>query len=305
MSFSDDMRAMTSDDVKNAVITRLRNHEGVPWNESQGEPVWALLQSAFQYWREDDGRLAAVDSALSELAHDAFTHNSWRLFADVCEYAAALALGQPAWLAPSIHRWPFDQWLQAPLSPPEKMEASISAYQLMRMADKADRHWIASTFAAARKQLNNDTGQTLWFIECWKAVVSISPGGKRCAFNIPLFDAFSAVRQLSPENQQRVIETIVAWAWLLLEATERDGLAEVVLKTIGDFDDENFSALLYQGAQQELPDTPKMNECLELMGNQLKAENSNSVAVEHWLRHPPQLGTQQYRKTMSCHQICA
>ena len=98
MTFAQDMIAMTPEQVRQAVLLRLRDGTGAFAPASRDEPVWAVLQSAFRHWRGDAAKTKAVDSALHELLPAAFEQGHWRVAQDSCEFAVALVTGSPPWV---------------------------------------------------------------------------------------------------------------------------------------------------------------------------------------------------------------
>lgn len=305
MSFTDDMRAMSADEVRQAVISRLRDHAGIPPDENRGEPSWGLLASAFPYWRDDAAKLVLLDSALSELVQTAFEQAQWPLAKDVCDFVVALANRPEGWLADSARDWPFPHWLDAPLDPPDKCEASIAAYQLMRLTNNADHKWISDAFHLACETLGPapDGQRIRWFEACWKAVLSLSAGHPKRGLNIPLFQAFAAVQKVVDRSvQARLLEATVAWSWLLFKPEERDSLTEAVLKCIGDFPQKQkeFLDASLRIAAQELAGTDEVLKFIARMKasaharkpQQPKHEVDKNPAEElsgviYWLRQPP------------------
>lgn len=257
MSFSDDMRVMTPEEVKQAVIDRLVRHNGIPHDAARGEPVWALLLSSFPHWREDTAKLGAVDQALSECVPKAFDEQNWDIVRDACDFIVALVDQPNGWLPPSSRQWPYDPWLQAPIQPPAKVDAAIAALHLMRHAKRIDKFWMNSVFESACKAMTADATpvQASWLIECWKVEVALSEGNRERGLTIPLFNMFKAAgKSEDTRERERLVRAAVSWAWLLFKPRERVRLAAAVRKVIEDFNDWGFIEIMVRVEKEEFPE---------------------------------------------------
>ena len=256
MTFEQDMIAMNADQVHQAVLMRLRDGTGVFAPASRDEPVWAILQSAFRHWRGDNAKTKAVDAALHELLPAAFEQGQWRIAQDACEFAVVLASGSPPWIPSSAAQWPLEQWLHAPTSPPEKIDAAVAAIRLLLALSTASPVWVEQKFkeACAPENAMQLAGRR-WVEECWKARLrkkeTPSPADM---WRLPLFQALAFARRCDDFARDRLLQSLIALAWLAFEPEHRVALNDAIVKAARDFEDGNFVELVLRITQQEFGD---------------------------------------------------
>lgn len=263
MTFLDDMRSMTAGQIREALRGRLQNGTGQPWNESRGEPVWGLLVSAFQHWRMEDEKLAAVDELLSALVPEAFELRSWSLARDACEYISALAGLPESWQPTASAIWPFKQWLIDPCVPSEKTDASVAALRLMHQLGLADDLWLREAFAAGGRNTrqNADRPHLRWLQECWKALLTrpISTSGRGAS--LPWFDLFSVLSRLEDKNTRlSQVESALDWAWSA-SVNARPNMAAAALKAVLDLDRDNVQDAFYELIRQTFKSEEPVVSC--------------------------------------------
>ncbi|MDI9336587.1 MAG: hypothetical protein QM520_06135 [Gammaproteobacteria bacterium] len=147
MSFDQDMQAMSADQVRDAVGKRLLKGQGVPWADSMGEPVWALLQSAFDVWRLDPDQLSAFDQGLHETLGRAIKGQNWTAVQSSCELVLSLASNHAAWRPDALAQWPLSLWLKQ--TQPSNREHALAWATLLELAELAgwrDSEWIKDQF---------------------------------------------------------------------------------------------------------------------------------------------------------------
>ena len=257
MTFAQNMIAMTPEQVRQAVLLRLRDGTGIFAPTSREEPVWAMLQSAFRHWRGDTSKTKAVDEALNDLLPAAFEQRQWRRAQDTCEFAVALVTGSPPWVPPSVEHWPLQQWLQAPTTSHGKVGAAITAMWLFLALSKAPpTQWVRDKFKAACTPKNaQGLEERRWFEACWKACLHVQ-GGQAAdgAWRLPLFQALAFARRCEVLERERLLRGLIAHAWLATESAHRGALNDAIVKAARDFEDPDFSELVLRIAQQEFGD---------------------------------------------------
>lgn len=254
MTFEQDMIAMTPEQVRQAVLLRLRDGTGIFAPASRDEPVWAILQSAFRHWRGDTAKTKAVDSALHELLPAAFEQDHWRVAQDTCEFSVALVTGSPPWVPPSANHWQLQQWLHAPISPHGKVGAAITAMSLFLALSKvAPTQWIWDKFKAACAPENaQDLEGRRWFEACWKACLQVQAGQDAGGvWRLPLFQALAFARHCEDAERERLLRSLIALAWLATASEHRALLNKAIAKAARDFDDEVFVVQVERFARQE------------------------------------------------------
>ena len=256
MTFEQDMIAMNADQVHQAVLMRLRDGTGVFAPASRDEPVWAILQSAFRHWRGDTAKTKAVDAALHELLPAAFEQGQWRIVQDACEFAVVLASGSSPWIPSSAAKWPIEQWLHAPTRPPEKIDAAVAAVRLLLALPTASPAWVEKTFnaACALENTKNSAGRR-WLEECWKARLRIKKTPSSVdIWHLPLFQALTFAHRCDDSARDRLLQSLIALAWLASEAKHRATLNNAIVKVARDFEDPDFVELVLRITQQEFGD---------------------------------------------------
>lgn len=263
MTFEQDMIAMTPEQVRQAVLLRLRDGTGAFAPASRDEPVWAMLQSAFRYWRVDAAKTRAVNSALHELLPAAFEQGHWRAAQDSCEFAAALVTGSPPWVPASAERWPLQKWLQSTTAPLGKVGASIAALRLLlALYEVPPTQWVTDKFKAACAPENApNLEEQQWFEACWKACLQVQGGeAAGSVWRLPLFQALSFARRCGDLERKRLLRSLIALAWLATESVHRAKLNDAVVKAARDFDDEIFAKQVLHIAKQEFGNAYRASE---------------------------------------------
>jgi len=218
MSFEQEMRAMTAEDVRARVEARLRDGAGPAWNESQGEPVWSWLMSAFHYWREQPPQLQAVDQCLNTLLPALFAAGNWRGAEAGCDYVLALSGLQQPWQPAAARNWPFAHWLQVrPQKVADDQVSSMAAaLRLMRALGQVRPAWALQNFrdVAAQRAGDGDSRRAgLYLLECWKAWAEASTGKSKALESETWFELLRHVCKGETEaRHERIVTLAVDWA---------------------------------------------------------------------------------------------
>jgi len=219
MNFEQDMLALTADEVQACIETRLRHGAGPAWNESQGEPVWAWLMSAFHYWRTQPRQLQAVDQCLTHLLPDLFASRNWRAAEAACDYLLALIGLQHRWHPTGAPSWPFLQWLQVPSEKvtDEHAKSMAAALRLMRVLGLVGPNWAVQNLklvASKFKVDDEDRQGALYFLECWKAWAETQSGPSKALKLGTWFELLRHVQLMCTEpTYEPTLTLAVDWAF--------------------------------------------------------------------------------------------
>lgn len=212
MSFEQDMQSMSPAQVKEAVQGRLLEGKGIPWADSMGEPVWALLQSSFGVWQKTPAQLAAFEEALTAILPQAIQSQHWFALQATTELMLSLATAHRAWQPSGLTEWPFARWLS---QPPADKEQALSWAALLRLAQLAgwrDPQWVKEQFASVVRtiaQTPNAVEQHLpWLQALWAQRIADS---QQDPVQWPWFDMWRSLFRI-PDEKARLRSVDVALA---------------------------------------------------------------------------------------------
>jgi hypothetical protein len=238
MTFEQDVLAMTAEQVHACIEGRLRDGVGPAWNESQGEPVWAWLVSAFHYWRRQPSQLRAIDQCLTHLVPNLFAECKWPAAEATCDYLLALNGLQEPWQPQGAEKWPFRQWIQLPDRKigAEQATAMAAALRLMRRLGLVQTTEALRNFRqiAAKVGGNSEDRQAaLYLLECWKAWADARSGQSKALESSIWFELLRYTHRWNLQTLRQSIETLAMdWALGRCSATE-----------VGDFKNQLFLAI--------------------------------------------------------------
>jgi len=278
MNFEQELLALTSDEVKVCVETRLRDGEGPAWNESQGEPVWAWLMSAFYYWRTQPNQLQAVDQCLTHLLPDLFDSRNWRAAEAACDYLLALSGLQQPWHPTGARSWPFAKWLQVPSekATDEHAKAMSAALRLQRVLGLVEPPWALQNLKQVATNFKvDDEGRqaALYLLECWKAWAETQPGPSKTLKLGTWFELLRHVQLRRTESTQEPNLTLaVDWALGRCNANNTSEFSE--------FKKQLLSAIL------QVSDRSKQASALSAVTIVLGKQPEIEHALQRSLAHP-------------------
>lgn len=210
MTFESDMREMQAADICTAITSRLTNGTGQPWNDSQGEPLWALLVAGFKYWRTDSAKLNAIDSHLAELVPRLFSNQQWHAAAAAFNFVASLASSNKPWQPSQAKNWPFERWVADPCLNADKTTVAIAAMTLQSLLQPQTLPQLRVNFDEACELTKGEPKHwhALWLLEAWKSMLMSADAHD----SIPWFELYAAfTRFQSDETMKPLITAVIGW----------------------------------------------------------------------------------------------
>ena len=212
MGFADDMKSMSTKDVSMAVKKRLLYRQGIPWNESQGEPIWALLGSAFRTWRDNPEQLKAFETGIKETLYQSIQEKQWEAVQATTELLLGLTVQSKPWEPGDLHSWLFDSWLASVPDSREQARAMGELLQLAKHANRLKAGWVSDQFKLTVNRMVSNSGKSAeqlpWMGALWEQIVSelatkLQPW--------PWFDLFRALMSVKDQvMRQRKLDVLLS-----------------------------------------------------------------------------------------------
>lgn len=238
MNFAQEMIGQHPEQVRAYIVGRLRDGRGPTWNESQGEPRWGLLLSAFHYWRSREAQLQAVDDGLNKLLPELFADDAWPAAEAACSYVLALGNLETPWHPGQMDSWPFTDWLRQPrhAASDAHLNAMGAALRLMRQRKLVNESWARENFRQVAAKVSGLAGspRAVYLLDSWKAWAEAArptAGGASPAM------WFELLRQADGLGASSLGATVLAlamdWALGRCAARERSGVVAELMTAIG------------------------------------------------------------------------
>lgn len=202
MSFDEDMQAMDEAQIQAAVQKRLFEGQGVPWADSMGEPVWALLQSAFDVWRHQPEQLTAFEQGVAATLHRAIDQQHWAAVQSSCELILSLASNHAAWQPNAMAQWPVALWLKQ--AKPSNRERALAWAALLRLAKLAGWHdsgWVKDQFKWVVKTIAEQPGAVDQYLPWLQALwAQLLEDPQQVTTQWPWFDVWRSLSRIQDEK---------------------------------------------------------------------------------------------------------
>lgn len=249
MNFAQEMSALSPDQVLARISGRLRDGKGPAWNESQGEPLWGLLLSAFDHWRRSKPRLQAVDACLNQLVPDLFRELAWPAAEAACAYVLALDNLEDPWHPSELDRWPFKDWLLQPTQAAVdvQLQAMGSALRLMRHRKLVREDWASQNFLQVAAKVSGLDGSAwaIYLVDSWKAWAEATCPYSGVVGHKVWFDLLRQSDQFGASALgTRALALAMDWALGRCSAAERDAMTDQLMIAIGQLSPAALAAPL-------------------------------------------------------------